>query len=460
MKIPKPGFKLQPDYLKQTFIVAWPVIVENIMQSAVNMVDAAMVGSLGPGATAAVAVNSSPSWILNSFPMGLAVGSTVLVARNIGAGDRAKANSVASQSLGAMLIFSAVICLIMQFAAGYIPALLNADPAIRQDAAAYLRIISFAIIPHFCGLTCAGMLRGSGNTRAPMAAAVMTNIINVCLNFMLIFEPLKIDLKGLSFTLPRAGMGVRGAAVATAIAQVFSGLCMVAFIMSKRQKITASPRKLFAIKKDVLLNILKIGVPAWGERVTISLGQAFYQSIINGVSLVASAAHYIATVSESISYMTANAFSAAATTLVGQSLGAKNKEKARSYAGTVLFCAFIVGLICFIVLFFFPETLLGIFTPDKEVIAAGAKALRVMAPIEPFACLLIAITGILRGGGDTGFAFVAGLVGMWTIRLTTAYVTVNIMGMGLVGAWIGMGADITIRFVIMLARYRRKKWLA
>lgn len=429
------------------------------MVSAVSMVNVAMVGSLGPAATAAVAVNSAPMWLLNSFPLGLSVGGTVLVARNVGAGDRLGANDAASQTLGAGVIFSSLIFLIMLFLSGQVPAILNTDPEIRQIAGTYLQIVSLSIIFHFSGLVCAGILRGSGNTKTPMFIALLTNVLNICSNFFLIFPTRTISLAGQTFTLPGAGLGVIGASISTACAQTLSGIILILIVCGKNQPVRVNIKRIFKIKKDTLLAILKIGVPAVGERVTINLGQVFYQKIVNALGTAATAAHYVATTAESISYMPANAFSTAATTLVGQSLGAKDKEKARKFAKTNIYCGVAIGIFCMFVLFLLPKYLVRIFSPDAEVIELGVSVLRVIAPVEPFFCLLIVITGVLRGGGDTKFAFIAGLCGMWGIRLATSHIATNIFGLGLVGAWLGMGADIMVRAAIMYFRYRRKRWL-
>ena len=444
---------------KETFKVAGPVLVESLAASTVGMINTAMVGSLGRTATAIVGVNSSPMWVLNSIPMGLAVGSTVLIARSIGAGERKKANDVATQTLGGMLLLALMISATLFFASSYIPALVQADPNIWDDAGAYLRILSLSIVPQFLGLTCSAMLRGAGNTKTPMFAGLMVNVVTVCMNFMLIYEPLALDFLGLSFILPRAGLGVTGAAVSTAAAQVLFGIFMLFMVCSKKQKIPVSLSRIFAVKWDTIRPILKVGLPAMGERMTISVGQVLYQTTVNSLGELASAAHHIAVQVESIAFMPAFALSIASTTLVGQSLGAKNTVKAQGYANTTLFLGAAVGLLCSFLFFFMPTQLVGIFIDDPYVISYGASALRVIAPVEPFFCMLIVINGILRGGGDTAFAFLAGLAGMWGVRIGSAYAAVNLMGWGLTGAWIGMAADIMTRFIIMFLRYRRKKWL-
>ena len=445
---------------RDTFRIAGPVMVENFSASMIMMINTAMVGSLGRLAAATVGVNASPMWLLNSIPMGLCVGSTVMVARFIGAREPEKASNVANQTVGGIFVLSLIISLLLFFVmADRVPALLNADPIIMDSAVQYLRILSLSIVPNFIGFACSAMLRGSGNTKTPMFAGLMTNIIIVSLNFMLIFEPLDINIGQIAFTIPRAGLGVYGAAISTVIAQTVFGTFLLSKLCGGKQKIKVDLRRIFKLNWETLRPVIKVGLPALGERLIISFGQTMYQSTVNALGAAASSAHYIALQIESMAFMPANAIGIAATTLVGQNLGAKNKEAAQGYANTTLLFGFCLGLFCFIMLFFLPGPLMSLFIPDAEIISSGASVLRIIAPVEPFFCMLIVINGILRGGGDTRFALIAGLAGMWGIRLGSAYIFVNILQLGLPGAWIAMAADIFTRFAIMFFRYRRKKWL-
>jgi len=445
--------------IRETFRIAGPVMVESLMASTVMMINTAMVGALGRDASATVGVNSAPSWLLNSIPMGLCVGSTVMVARSIGAGNREKANDVANQTVGGIFILAVVVSIAMFFISQYIPALVNADPVIRGDAALYLRTVSLTIVPNFIGFACSGMLRGAGNTKTPMFAGLMTNVITMSLNFMLIYESLGFTVFGREFTLPRAGLGVQGAAVSTAIAQVIFGIFMLTRVLGKNKSLTVTFNKVFKFSREILRPIFKVGIPAMGERLTITFGQVMYASTVNSISATATSAHHIAVQIESLAFMPANALSVSATTLVGQSLGAKDKDKALGYANTTLLFSIIIGVVCFFAFFFFPAPLINLFIDDMRVVEMGAGAMRIMAPVEPMFCMLMVITGILRGAGDTKFALYAGIAGMWGIRLGAAYAAVNWFGMDLRGAWIGMALDIIVRFTIMFVRYKRMKWL-
>ncbi|MCL2407575.1 MAG: MATE family efflux transporter [Defluviitaleaceae bacterium] len=446
--------------IKETVRIAGPVMMESLMASTVMMINTAMVGRLdNPYAVAIVGVNAAPSWMLNSIPMGLCVGATVMVARSIGAGDKEKANKYARQTVGGIFLLASVLSIAMFFLSQVVPVWVNADEMIRTDASLYLRILSLSIVPNFIGFACSGMLRGSGNTKTPMLAGLMTNIITMSLNFFLLYDFHEMTIFGRDISIQGAGLGVHGAAVSTAVAQLCFGIFMISRVIGKKQKIRVDLRRVLKFDWETLRPMLKVGIPAMGERLTISFGQVMYATTINGIGPIQTAAHSLAVQIESLAFMPANALSVSATTLVGQSLGAKNIKNANAYAKTVLAFAAGVGVLCFFAFWFAPAPLIGLLSNNTYIIAEGAAALRVMAPVEPLFCMLIVINGILRGGGDTHFALYAGIAGMWGVRLAAAWYAVNILGWGLVGAWVGMALDIVVRFTIMFIRYMRKKWL-
>lgn len=459
----KLNFLGEKKYVDNTVKIAWPCMLENILVSVVTFADTIMVGSLGRQATASVGINMGPTWVLNATPMIFSVGGTVLVARHIGAGERQEAGKVASNALAAAICVSALLMTIMLFLSGQIPRWMDAEADILPLATTYLRIYSLAIIPQFCGMVSAGMIRGAGNTKTPMKVGLFVNVTNIIGNYLLIFETRQVYIPFLpmiKFTMPGAGLGIAGAAAATAFAQTVSGLFLVCLLFSNTQAIKATFSNMRKPDIGILRKILKIGLPAAGERIANSLGQVFYQRMIAGLGTVQVAAHFLATNAESISYMPAGGFSIAATTLIGQSLGAKNKDDARGYAKVSSFLGFCVGVACMILFLLFPEALLRLFSPDPEIIAVGAGAIRVIAVVEPIFTLSIVLTGILRGAGDTRAPFLTCLFSMWCVRLTSTFLILKFFPqLGLTGAWVGMGIDLTVRLILIYNRYRKKKWL-
>ena len=166
--------------------LAWPCVLENLAVILISLADAAMIGVLGPAATAAVGVNSSPSWLVSGVVQALGVGGTALVARMIGAGDQKEAARVSGQVFKMALLLSAFLTALMLLAAPLVPVIMNADPAVYPDAIAYMRFLSLGFVPHFTGMAMGALMRGAGDTRTPMIAGLLSNGLNVALNFLLI----------------------------------------------------------------------------------------------------------------------------------------------------------------------------------------------------------------------------------------------------------------------------------
>lgn len=440
--------------------IAWPTILENIMVMLVSFVDTAMVGQLGEDATAAVAVNASPGWLLNGACAAIQVGATVLVAQAIGAGDREGANRIARQAMTLGLMLGAVFMALMQAIGGVLPVMLRAEAHIAPVASQYIRIVSLGYIPHFMGLVLSGVLRGAGDTRTPMKMNLLANLINVVGNFFLIYSPRTLSVLGLNIPVWGAGLGVVGAAIPTATATALAGIMMFLHLKRGQGDIRFERGQSYKPRWSVARHMLRIGMPAALERICVNTGHMVFQTMVAGLGTAALAAHHLATTAESVSYMPAYGFSASATTLVGQAVGAGDMRAARRY-GTL---AILIGLVSMtltgLVLFFFPEWLLGIFTGAQDVIALGSPALRVEALAQPFFALSIVASGALSGAGDTRTPMIIGLACMWGVRLSVAALCVYGLGLGLTGAWVGMATDLTVRGALTSLRFKSKKWEA
>lgn len=167
--------------------LAWPCIMENLTVIMISLIDAAMIGQLGPAATAAVGVNSSPSWLINGTVQALGVGGTALVARMIGANDRDGAAQVGGQVFKMALLLGAFMTGLMLLAAPAVPVIMNADKAIYPEAITYMRFLALGFVPHFLGVAMGALMRGAGDTRTPMIAGLMSNALDVILNFLMIY---------------------------------------------------------------------------------------------------------------------------------------------------------------------------------------------------------------------------------------------------------------------------------
>ncbi len=448
------------NYLRDTFRVAIPSIVEYIANVIVGFADTMMVATLGTVATAAVGINATVTWFLMAFSTLYAVGTTVLVAQSTGANNPKRAKRAAANGLAGGFVLFTFIFVIIFLLAPYIPQWLGGKEEILDDAVSYLRIWTLAIVPMFLGRTASSILRGLGNTKVPMLVAFFVNILNIIGNYLLIYKTRLVKLPILGERMVYgAGLGVTGAAISSSLASSLGGIIMIYLLFNGSQAIRLYPSDLFKIEKNLQRHIFKTGAPATGQDLVTDLGQILYQKMVSTLGTIQIAAHHLATTAESLSYMPAAGFAMAATTLVGQSLGAGNKEDAEEFARVCFNLSLIAGVLSGVLLFVFPRQLMGLFSNDPAVIEEGIGALKIIAFIEPLFNATIVLTGILRGAGDTKVPLYASLGGMWFIRLISAYIFINVLGWGLRGAWLGMGIDLAVRFVIVFYRYIKKDWL-
>lgn len=442
---------------RQVLRLAWPCILENLTVIMISFIDAAMIGVLGPAATAAVGVNASPSWLLGGLVQSLGVGGTALVARLIGAGEHREAGRVSALVLRMALLLSAFLTVLMLFGAPAIPLMMNADASIVDEAVAYMRLLALGFIPHYTGIAAGALIRGAGDTKTPMAAGLLSNGLNVVLNFFLIYEPRTVHLFGLSLPLWGAGMGVRGAAAASALATGISGAFLLLSLPRKKSVLRVQWRA--AWDGQIVRRVLRVAYPAALERAAINLGQIMFARMVSSVGVAAFAAHNQSIQVESLGYMPAHGFAAAATTLVGQGLGAGRPEDARERGGRAIFLCLLLltGVGAF--LFAAAPFLISLLTPDAEVRAIGAMLIRICAFEQPFNALSIVTAGALRGAGDTKVPFYYSLVSMWGVRIALAWVLGTRLGFGVAGFWWAMVADLGVRGTLLVLRFRRGRWV-
>jgi len=458
---------MQYDFLNENlrptrviWYLAWPTILEQFLITFVQYINTAMVGALGKNATAAIAVTTSSVWFVNGIFAAVGIGFAVLVGRRIGEGDMEGAKKAVRQSLTATLFVGLAATIVMQAIAGGLPIWLNADPVLFKDATSYLRITSAVYLMSLAVNVCSNVIRCAGDTRTPLFYNVTMNIINALLNLFLIYPSREVNLFGLTFTLPGAGLGVSGAAVSTAVAMTFTGAMLVRVLFTKKSLPIRIPvRGNYRPDFPLLKTVARLGMPVAFERCSISAGQIVITAMVTSLGTVPLAAHYLAITAEAIGYMPAYGFSAAATTLISQSLGANKKLLSERYAKYCIWGGFLFLTVMGVLLYFGAEFLVSLFTPDKEVVVLGGSVLRVEAFAQPFVALGLVVTGVLRGAGDTKWPFYISIIGMWVVRLSVAAILLKTTNLGLMSVWIAMVSDLVVRGLISLWRYRSKKWL-
>lgn len=444
--------------LKRIIRLALPAIFENVMATLANIVDVAMVGSLGAAATAAAALNAQPLWLANSTSMLVAGGAMVLTARCCGARDEERGRVYAEHAVWMALCLGSLLTCAAWLASGPYASLMHAAPNVAPDAKAYMRIVGSALVFLTLSRTLAGVIQGSGNTVTPMKISLFANLCNVVGNYLLIYPPRTAELGSLRLPMWGAGWGVRGAAVSTAFSLVITGVLLMHALIRQNSAFRVSFRRLSALSRRRAWDILSVGIPIASERIVMSTGQIFYMGIISTLGTVSVSAHYLAVTVEGICYNPAFGVSVAATALVGQALGAGHEPQAeRDGRFSIGFC-FAVMVLVSACLYIFAEPLIRLFTNDAAVAAQGAAALRIVSFAEPFLGVALTAAGALRGAGDTVFPLWLGIFTMYFVRLISARVFVLHMGLGLAGAWYAMDLDMALRGLALWAYFLSGRW--
>ena len=434
---------------KNILSLAWPVIIEMGLVTLVKILDMIMVGQLGVKALDAVGLTLQPLMLAMIIFRGLSVGTTALVARFIGENRHEQANLTFQQSL----LSSTLMAIGLYFVAPYILIGMGAkSPEIIQLGTDYVRWLVPGVVFQWVFLVVSAALRGAGDTKTPMFANIIINILNVLGNYFLIFG---------YWIFPE--MGVSGAGLATSIARIV-GFIIIIFLVSRRDTILRIRwESFFKFDWSILSRILKIGIPATLEQAVLRIGQTWYTKVVRSLGSVAFAAHTAAINAEAISYMPGWGFSVAATTMVGQKLG--EGEKAEAEASGYESLKIGIAIMGFMGLFFLimPETLMKLYVDmsnpnSQELVRLGARNLRIIALAQIPMAIQFILAGALRGAGYTKPVLYSTMAGVWVGRLLGAMIFIHVFNWGLLGAWIAMCIDWFMRALYVLYLWKKGKW--
>lgn len=447
--------KGQGPRLRRLWSLSWPAIIEQVLNTMVSYVDTAMVGVLGAVGSAAVSVNGPPIWLVHGIMAGVGVGYSVQISNAVGARDPERVRKIIRQTFLAAVVCGVLTCALYEALGASIPRWLGAKLEVLPHAANYMRIYC-AALPFNCLMIVFGaVLRGMGNTKAPLLFNTATNLLNLVLNFFLIYPTRQWQ----GLTIPGAGWGVEGAAVATAIAITCAGL-PAAVAAFRQQGYATSLREGFAPDRDIIRRAVDLGVPSAVERVIVNMGQIAMTALVgHALTTVALAANNIATTAEGLCYLPAFGIGYAAIALVGQSVGAGDREDTQAYGTLTGLIGFVLCTVTGTLLFLFAPALASLFNSDPAVVGQAALALRVVAFAEPFFAVSIILTNVLRGVNDVKFPMMVGLAGMWCVRVPLSCLLVLHFDLGLAGVWGGMAVDLILRGVLCIWRWKSGRWI-
>ncbi len=439
------------------FTLAWPTMLEQLLQTAVQYIDTAMVGSLGTQATAAVGATSTVNWLISSTISAVGIGFLAYISQALGAEDQIRAKKAAAQATLAVLCCVVFFTVLTLSLSSYVPVWMQVDSGIQRLSSQYFFILYSPMLARTATIIFGTALRASGDTKTPMRVGLLVNIVNVALNFLLIYPCRTVSVLGMRLWLPGADLGVIGAAIASAVAFAVGGIRMTVVIWKHP---LLSPKG-ESIRPDwtVLRPCLKVAVPNALQRFGTSLGYVAFASMINSLGDISTAAHTIANTVESAFYIPGYGMQTAAATLAGNAYGSGDRHRVRTLARTVISIEVVLMVISGGLLFCFAPQLVSLFSSDMQVISLGVTVLQMVAVSEPFYGVSIVVEGMMQGMGNTRMPFISNVSGMWGVRIMGTFLCTQIWGMGLISAWACMITHNLLLFILFLLWYLSGKWI-
>ena len=427
---------------KQMFKLAVPVVLSSFLQRSVGIVDIFLVGGLGASSIAAVGIAQVMVFVVMSLSWGVNVGVTVLVSQLWGADRKSDAGRAAYQ---AMLLAAAAAVGIMAVGHLYgwrIAALLGANQEVQQILFDYTRVIFTFIFFTIAINVLSGIMHGTGDTRTPLYATLIVNILHVVVAYPLIYG---------KFGLP--ALGVTGAAIAVAISECMGAAFLFARSLNRRYIVITRQ-----LEMKLTMMTLRLGWPIFIDRFLQNAGSLVFAKVILLYGTTVYAAHQVGLAIEAISFMPGYGIAVAAATMVGQNLGAGRPDDASLSAFEANRFAVLLMSAMALLFFFFPYVLLRLFTSDPEVIGYGILYMKIVAFAQVPLAVTMVLTGSLRGAGDTGFIMFATIAGMWLVRLPVTALLATAFKAPIRSIWSVMIIDWLVRMALLLWRYRQQRW--
>ncbi|WP_310442231.1 MATE family efflux transporter [Sulfurimonas sp.] len=428
---------------RKVFSIAIPAALKHLVDILQILIDMLMVGMVSISALAAVGMSMQFMMIINVLMTLYVVGGNALISRFIGQGRKKRASALL-YSLGIFaVVLSVFVTIGGYFGSEYFYIWMGAQADVVEQGALYFKIISLGIVVIFIDTLLYNALSAAGDTKNSLYIKLISSFINAFLNYVFIFGHYGFD-----------AMGIEGAAYATVISYCFSVAAYFWLLKKKHSKLNIIP--IMRIKD--MIRVWHIGWSAALERGISSISFLFFVGIIAAYGTAELAGYQVGLRIEGIAFMPGFGFAIAATALVGQSLGAKDKERAYNMG-------IISGRIAYIfmgsvgaILILFPEFLVGFFTQDKATVAVASYYLIFVGLAQIPLAIMFVYSGALRGAGATKITLKISVLSLWIFRLVPSYIAYK-MGYGIVVIFIIMNVETLIKGIIYMYIYKKRIWL-
>lgn len=439
-----------------TLQLSIPAIMAQVSTIIMQYADASMVGRLGANDSASIGLISSTTWLFGGLISALSIGFNVQIAHSIGAKEEARARNLVKEGLLTAIVFSAILCLIGVSIHSYLPIWLGGNSDIVKNASVYFLVYSLALpIQQFNNMG-AGMLQCSGDMKTPSSLQILMCFLNIIFNFFFIFPSGVYSFLNIHMNLPGLGLGILGAAIATALAQCCSMIGMMFVLLFRSELLALRSYEKFVLNVKDITQAIVLAIPVALEQVVTCGAQILQTRIVAPLGTISIAANSFSVTAEGLCYMPGYGIASAATTLIGQSIGAKRQDLTKKIGILIVVIGMFVMTISGTLMYIFAPNMLALLSPDKDIQALGTLVLRIEAYAEPFFAASIVATGVFRGAKDTVIPSLFNLISMWLIRIPlAAYLAPRI---GLKGVWWAMAIELTVRGLLFLVRLFVKPW--
>lgn len=428
------------------FRLTWPIFIEILMFMLLGNMDTIMLSKYSDGAVASVGVANQIISMVNIMFGIIATGTSILIAQFLGAKKKKLASQVIGISLIINLIFGLILSLIMVLAGKNLFKLMNLPPALIDNGVEYLSIVGGFLFIHAVLMTMTAIVRSHGFTKISMSVVVVMNLINIIGDYISVFGP---------FGLPI--FGIKGVAIATIFSK-FIGLIFMSIFLFKNIKGAFKFSDIIPFPKHILKGLLKVGIPSAGEQISYNLSQFVITYIITliGVSSITTKI-YVQNIIMFV-FLFSIAIGQGTQIIIGHLVGKGEKENAYRVCLKSLRIALLISSTLGIIFALFSKSLLQLFTADPAIIAVGVSVFIVDAILEPGRTLNLVIISSLRAAGDVKFPVYIGILSMWGLSVPLAYFLGVHLNLGLVGVWCAFAIDEWLRGIIMLWRWKTRKW--
>ena len=421
-------------------VLAVPTVIEEIMSTLLQYVDTAMVGNLGENATASVSVTTTINWLVGSVPSAIGIAAIALISRAVGKKDCEESKKASSQIFILSVISGALLTVLCLILSPFIPVWMGAEKEIQKTASLYFAIISVPMIFRVINIVMGACLRATKNTKTPMIITLFENILNIVLNYILIYK---------------VGLGVIGAAIGSAVSFAVSGAAM--YFAYRKNDFLRYHLGSLSFDSKVLSECMKTAFPVLLTHCASCMGYVVFAGLVSSMGTTVFAAHSIAVSAEQIFYIAGYGFRSATSTMIGMSIGEKNQRKFKAVQKTSILITVLMMFISGTALYYTSFAIMDLLTSSDAVAVLGSQMLKLVAFSEPFFGLMIVLEGIYYGLSKTKYVFIAETASMWLIRIVFTFLCVKIFRLGLYEVWLCMIADNIFKAVLLAIPFVFKK---